>query len=411
MNRYRRIVPPAAAVAMILTTAAARWPAPPRSDLIVHEWGTFTSVAGSDGVLLPGLEREEEALPASVEAIDGMPPPLGVTPSGKGWQRPLHNVTIKMETPVLYFYAGAPLHARADVRFHGGAISQWYPPRSRGEVPPAPTAGENGQLVGGDIDFAGGHEGSIGWDFDILGPGDGPATDVFRGDETLTWVLPRLTDGNRVRTADGATEKYLFYRGIGNFALPLRTTVKGGRLTLSNTGADAIPFALVFRCDGDGNAAFKTIDGIPPGIDVDASGTSIDGLDPGAMWRPNLYAALHTALTSQGLYPKEADAMIQTWWHSYFNAAGLRVFWIVPRPFLDRTLPLDISPRPRQIERVLVGRSEVLTTEFEAALLADFNDEGATVESIKAGVPPAWTRWATDRFGGAYEARAAALSR
>ncbi|MFN8424546.1 MAG: hypothetical protein U0470_14605 [Anaerolineae bacterium] len=63
MNRYRRIVPPAAAVAMILTTAAARWPAPPRSDLIVHEWGTFTSVAGSDGVLLPASNAKRKRCP------------------------------------------------------------------------------------------------------------------------------------------------------------------------------------------------------------------------------------------------------------------------------------------------------------------------------------------------------------
>ena len=30
-----------------------------KPDFTLHEWGTFTSVSGSDGVLLPGLEREE----------------------------------------------------------------------------------------------------------------------------------------------------------------------------------------------------------------------------------------------------------------------------------------------------------------------------------------------------------------
>src|SRR5438477_12030332 len=33
------------------------------SDLVVHEWGTFTSVQGADGVSLEGLSHEEEPLP------------------------------------------------------------------------------------------------------------------------------------------------------------------------------------------------------------------------------------------------------------------------------------------------------------------------------------------------------------
>ena len=35
-------------------------------DYVLHEWGTFTTVSGSDGGLLPGLQREEEALPPFV---------------------------------------------------------------------------------------------------------------------------------------------------------------------------------------------------------------------------------------------------------------------------------------------------------------------------------------------------------
>jgi hypothetical protein len=30
----------------------------------LHEWGTFTTVSGSDGSLLTGLQREEEPLPS-----------------------------------------------------------------------------------------------------------------------------------------------------------------------------------------------------------------------------------------------------------------------------------------------------------------------------------------------------------
>lgn len=90
----------------------------------LHEWGTFTTVSGSDGVLLPGLEREEETLPAFSHAHIGLengqhPDPgeisriyqqhgtLGiVAPYSKGLgKRPLAGVTVKMETPVIYFHS------------------------------------------------------------------------------------------------------------------------------------------------------------------------------------------------------------------------------------------------------------------------------------------------------------------
>lgn len=49
-------------------------------------------------------------------------------------------------------------------------------------------------------------------------------------------------------------------------------------------------------------------------------------------------------LVSAGLYRKEADAMIQTWWPSYFERAGFRVFWVVPRETADAILSLTVTP-------------------------------------------------------------------
>ena len=59
-------------------------------DFTLHEWGTFTSVSGSDGGLLPGLQAEEEPLPMFVHSHEGME-----QYANKGWVRPLANVTIK----------------------------------------------------------------------------------------------------------------------------------------------------------------------------------------------------------------------------------------------------------------------------------------------------------------------------
>ena len=41
----------------------------PRSGpLVVHEWGTFVSMEGSDGLVLEGLHHDEEDLPAFVHS-------------------------------------------------------------------------------------------------------------------------------------------------------------------------------------------------------------------------------------------------------------------------------------------------------------------------------------------------------
>ncbi len=95
----------------------------------LHEWGTFTTVSGSDGVLLTGLEREEEALPAYVRHHPGF---MNHNPvfAGMPYKRmpiPARNVKVKMETPVIYFHSDEAFSAHVKVGFEGGTISQWYP--------------------------------------------------------------------------------------------------------------------------------------------------------------------------------------------------------------------------------------------------------------------------------------------
>ncbi len=158
----------------------------------LHEWGTFTSVSGSDGVLLPGLQREEEPLPGFVCSHDGMSS-LGQFII-KGWRRPLTNVTIKMETPVIYFYTDQPFTARVHVGFNGGSISQWFPPRSGGEIPPPYLIPASGLPVGGCIDFAKEYRGSIEWNVQVKPPSADDSAAVFKPGETLTWTCPRQTD-------------------------------------------------------------------------------------------------------------------------------------------------------------------------------------------------------------------------
>ena len=63
--------------------------------------------------------------------------------------------------------------------------------------------------------------------------------------------------------------------------------------------------------------------------------------------------------------------MIQTWWTSYFESDGLRVFWILPTSTTENILPLTVDPPPKKTVRVIVGRSEVLRPQQEAAWFAE----------------------------------------
>ena len=56
-------------VTAMLAAGIAMGSAAMRSDdLVVHEWGTFLSMNGSDGLALDGMYHEEHALPAFVHS-------------------------------------------------------------------------------------------------------------------------------------------------------------------------------------------------------------------------------------------------------------------------------------------------------------------------------------------------------
>src|SRR3954467_11139866 len=83
--------------------------------LKVHEWGTFTSVQGSNGQVLGGMNHEEEQLPSFVGGRDVLKEPFThhcrFTKSLPVCEDEVigpvihaSQVTQKMETPVIYFH-------------------------------------------------------------------------------------------------------------------------------------------------------------------------------------------------------------------------------------------------------------------------------------------------------------------
>jgi hypothetical protein len=156
----------------------------------------------------------------------------------------------------------------------------------------------------------------------------------------------------------GQQEKFLFYRGVGTFDLPLSVQLDGANVALKNQGKDEITRLIIFENRG-GKIGYRLCDTFTgemtherPSLDK-----SMDAL----------LQDLKQILVESGLYEKEAAAMIKTWRSSWFEE-GLRVFYVLPRPLTDAVLPVTIEPRPATLVRVLVGRAEVITPEMERAV-------------------------------------------
>ncbi|MDP4200229.1 MAG: T9SS type A sorting domain-containing protein [Bacteroidota bacterium] len=351
---------------------------------VVHEWGTFTTLAGSDGRLLPGLYHEEESLPYFVGSFSGFSPQIS-----KGLYMPCSGATLKMETPVIYFYSDVARSVSVRVDWPAGTISQWYPPRADGE--PYPSRFDTLHLE----DTA--EHGWIAWNAQIRAKAPDDTLGLWKPGETHTWQAPRATDANIVTDSLGNVEKYLFYRGVGNAermsiaTQEIWTQYLHDTLVVANETYMPVPYAFVYQLSDD--SATQSV-------------LWAGSLNTGwaAMCPPNartlnfdsVLAGFRDSLVVCGLYRKEADAMIETWRQSYFGRPGVRVFWIVPRWATNYTLKLDITPTPDSIERVIVARSEILTPAFEHKLDTAFANGNS------------WMYYG-DRYYLAYQARVAAM--
>jgi hypothetical protein len=317
--------------------------------LTAHEWGTFTSIAGKDGHAAYWLPLTGSTdLPAFVEHFQ--------TPDFKGGLRG----TVRMDTPVLYFYTNHPTMLSVHVSFSQGLITEWYPHADRVEPVGLQT---HARMVSYTNDWSRSHkqpDGSISWDSVSLQPND--SASLPREDSTNHYYAARQTSSTplRIKTQSGEqSEKFLFYRGVASFSPPVSVRLAGdGKISAENQTSQEIPAMLVFERRGD-KLGFRIADA--------AAGTST--LDPPELnaTMDSLKQAVEEMLIAQGLYQDEAQAMFETWRDSWFEE-GSRLLYIVPREFVDSVLPLSINPSPAQIVRVFVGRMELVTPATQRAV-------------------------------------------
>ncbi len=384
-----------------LVLAVAPWSGFAGNDAIenyvAHEWGTFTSVQGADSVLIPWNPLETTQLPKFV--YDWNKPGLNRRPVGAlnpdKFTKSVFVTLQRMETPVIYFYSDHERTVDVTVRFPQGLITEWYP-QARDIGPSAFPPHKLATALDGFVQQAGlspritlasifGKKGvpdsRIAWrQVRLL-----PAThDSQVAGETPTgasgnhYFAARETDAAflQVKSPDKAgpaieQEKFLFYRGVANFKTPLQVTFNSGNdtnLFLRNTGTDALRhlFVLVVR---RGQGKFVYEDRVPPGQQVYTELKSGQDLLPLDELVARISARMSEALEQEGLYRREADAMVKTWRKSWLEEEGLRVLYVLPRQWTDDTLPLTLEPRPRELVRVMVGRAEIIPPATDWELL------------------------------------------
>ena len=122
-----RLTPIAVLLALSSLGAAPTRTLTSAPQLTVHEWGTFTSVAGQDGRAVEWLPLSGPPdLPCFVDRFR-----FNIKGSLPGM--------VRMETPVLYFYTPREMTVNVNVRFPQGAMTEWFPRAAVTPANPPPT--------------------------------------------------------------------------------------------------------------------------------------------------------------------------------------------------------------------------------------------------------------------------------
>jgi len=403
---------------------------------VVHEWGTFTTVQGSDGVILDGLSHDEKDLPEFVHDLR------------KGrYGRNMAVRGIKMETPVVYFYAPEPRSVSLRVDFPRGVVTQFYPMPGKVNYRDYLWDANEEKYVHVDTPITELKNGFIEWGhpeylhvstLKVLAPTDTSTLPKVADDDP--WRFSREVDANTVRVcgvksgsekmirgeAEYEYEKCLFYRGLGDFPQPVTFVCSNEiatdidvTLDLSITpvekGTEIHGVTLVWVRGG--KAAIHVLDKVDEPLSL--KGMSLPLL-PIAEAVQKLRRFTTLSLTASGLYPKESEAMVNTWAESWFHTEGLRALYLVPKAVIDRELPLSVKgfgawvmttdhkgepciaqdpktlnqlTQPPTIVRTFVGRAELLSPQQEAEIERNVrlwaSGEAKNVIEAKAAL----TRW------------------
>jgi len=347
--------------------------------LVVHEWGTFTSFQDPNGTAIAGINVDDEPVPPFVHRLGNVPIfDSGNLPAtwSQGAPSCHPDVTLRLETPVLYFYPPTdwpPTAFDVQANFVGGWITEFYPQA---------TADDAGFPKALDANA----RGSVTWRRVTLDPG---AQELMQETFSQVWLAPRkVRSATVVNPETREAEKYLFYRGVGHLDAPIVVREGNGSLEFTvradQSELTTLPTLWLVEVLPDGRVRHETLH--PAGRTLRTAGFPKASASSGSTLVA-LHRELGEALTAQGLFADEAAAMLETWRLSYFESEGLRVFFLLPRSWTNNHLPLTISTAA-EVTRAMVGRVELVSAHQRAML--------AKLQSLPSSAIPRLPLYAQD---------------
>ena len=353
------------------------------ADFVAHEWGTFTSVQGADGVQFEWNPFVAPELPKFVYnfANLGAPKTAPVIPGFSFPGKASMASRQRMETPVIYFYSAKERTVDVDVQFNGGRITEWYPQLTNAKAQTPRLAIGAGQMQS---------HAAMRWTEVQLRPG-ADETKLFPQDATGShYYAARATDAVplRVKAQDGTEqhEKVLFYSGVAEFEAPLQVRQYGDNaetVLLQNRAKQPLAALFLYSVRGE-RAALLPVAQMKDGEFRQVEFDFEKFARPLAEVRADIGIRMRAALVTGGLYEKEAAAMVKTWDDSWFAEPGTRVLYTLPQEWTDGILPLTFTPAPKEVRRVFVSRAEMITPATEWTLLREvvrFADGDAAAKS------------------------------
>ncbi len=230
--------------------------------LVVHEWGTFTSLQDESGLTQTHINTDDEPVPGFVHA-----PARGVLIAPTDMPQRLAQgapaahppVTMRLETPVTYFHLPPGVKSMTldvTVEFRGGWLTEFFP---------------DGQLLADGKPLAFRNDppltektiGRLQWKNVVIGAAGGKLPETA----DPVWLAPRQVKSAASVTVGAESERFLFYRGVGHLDAPLRVRRDAQRNTLDiegqfppPAGAEQRPPALyIVDVRPDGRCAFRAI--------------------------------------------------------------------------------------------------------------------------------------------------------
>ncbi|MDA9831112.1 hypothetical protein N9C66_07200 [Akkermansiaceae bacterium] len=352
--------------------------------LEVHEWGTFTILQGSDGNPIPWYQAPEKLV--------DLPPFVHQQAGAFSKSMPFNFAngldSMRMETPVLYFYPEKAMDVRISASFPKGRITEVFPPVAyqlsilpttntlwRGTLlpPNAPEKSRIPEATGqNDRHYAAARAVPDAWLYSQITPRTEAALEAAKkakakAKSETPFPLPPVP-----------IDHFIFYRGAGNAGkFPIRAVEQDtpGTYLLHSQYHQTIPKLFALRVV-DGKSSWVAIDQLAR-IDYDKKEKKTlnqkEIIFPEATKSTKEVAselrhAMVAALHSEGLTKDEAKAMVATWDDLWFTDPGTRVLAILPQSYADEMVPLKISPKPTKVERVFVARLELFNKTQEQIL-------------------------------------------